>query len=334
MKNTLKLGFLLIAVALLLVGCGTKDITAPATAKDGETSVPKTSVTHDIHAGNANEIAGTVTVYDDANNFYFSFNTVDGWQVKKAHYHIGSSFADFPMNGGIPVPGQFDIHVPQVGDFDPYVTTWSTTVPKSNYNFTTGDTVIIAMHFELYKYLGNDEWQTETGFGGDHYEANPRWWWYFHFVLNGGGDDEYMEETAMIRMYDVPDDFTYRWMKSMGKPHPWFSYVKTYPVLTPQTYYFYAGQSYKCGEIDIWKEGDQLKIDIDMMNGWLMERYHINVQLVGYVGPPAFGNFPFCDEYDPLSEGDVISIPWNSAWDGMELNISVHADVVHPIVDK
>lgn len=333
MKNMLKLGFILIAVALLLIGCGTKDITAPATAKDGETYAPKTLTTADIHAGNANEIAGQLSVWDDPDNIYIKFDMVNDWYVGMAHYHLGYSLADVPLNGDIPVPGQFDYQVP----FDPWATTYTKVIDKSDYTFSVGDTILIAVHFELHKDLGGGEWQEETGWGGDEPGPGPRWWWYMWYVLTD--DDpppppEYMEETAMIRMYDLPDDFTYRWMKSMGKPHPWFSYVKSYPVLAPQTYYFYAGQSYKCGEVDIWKEGDYLKIDIDMMNGWLMERSHINVQLMGYVGPPAFGLFPYTYEYDPMADGDIISIDWNPAWDGMELNISVHADVVHPVVDK
>lgn len=336
MKITLKLGFILMAVALLLVGCGTKELTAPATAKNGdvETFAPKALTVVDIHAGNADEDAGDLSVWDDTDNIYIKFETFGGWEVGMAHYHIGTSLADIPLNGDIPVPGQFDYQEA----FDPYVTTFTKVIAKSNYNFTLGDTILIAVHFELHKDLGGGESQDETGWGGDVPGPGSRWWWYMWYVLTEDDDPppptEYMEETAMLRMYDLPNDFTYRWMMPNGKYHAWFSYVKTTPTMTPETFYFYAGQSYKCGEVDIWKEGDYLKIDIDMMNGWLMERAHLKIQLMGFQQVPSFGLFPYPYEFDPMSDGEILSIPWNIDWDGMELNIALHADVVLPVMDK
>lgn len=335
MKTALKLSLVLAVFALILAGCGTKDIAGPVDAKSGniETFTPKVLTTAPIYAGNESIVAGELSVWDDTNNIYIKFDTVNGWMVGYAHYHLGYSLADIPMNGDIPVPGQFDYHE----EFDPYVTTFTKTIAKSDYNFSVGDTILIAVHFELHKDLGGGEWQEETGWGGDIPGPGPRWWWYMWYVLteNGNGNgDECMEETAMLRMYDLPNDFTYRWMMPNGKPHAWFSYVKVTPTMTPETFYFYAGQTYKCGEADIWKEGDYLKIDLEMMNGWYLERVHLNVKLTGYQQPPAFGLFPYTYEYSPLADGDVFSIPWNSDWDGMELNIALHADAVKPCPEK
>ncbi len=140
--------------------------------------------------------------------------------------------------------------------------------------------------------------------------------------------DEPLQAAAMVRMYDQPEDFTYRWLMPNGMPHPWFSYIKTTPSLTPQTYYFYADKQYKSGEVEVWKENNHLKVKIMMMNDWQLEEVKMNVKLTGFGGAPAFGRFPHKMTFDPALEADyTFSIPWKMNWDDMELNIAIHGEV-------
>jgi hypothetical protein len=141
-------------------------------------------------------------------------------------------------------------------------------------------------------------------------------------------NDEMQYEGAMVRMYDQANDFTYRWIMPNGMPHAWFSYIKTTPEMTPQTYYFYAGQQYKSGEVQVWKDNEDLKVQILMMDNWQLEEAQLNVKLTGYSGPIAFGRFPYKMNFDPALEDDyTFSIPWDMSWNDMELNIAFHGEV-------
>ena len=156
------------------------------------------------------------------------------------------------------------------------------------------------------------------------------------YLLLKGGDSnspgpksgEMQYEGAMVRMYDQPDDYTYRWLMPNGRPHPWFSYIKTTPDMNPQVFYFYAGQHYKSGEVEVWKENDDLKVKVVMMNNWEMTEAQLNVKLNGYAGAPAFGRFPYKMMFDPILADDyTFTIPWDMNWDNMELSIALHGDV-------
>jgi len=327
----------LVVLAMMLAGCGTKDITAPAEGKGGGLTTldfkPRVLTTAPIHAGNSGgvgEIAGQISVWDTPTAIYINFETTGGWEMSLAQAHVDDDLVgDWIHDNGTPVPGQFDYHA----SFDPRVTTHTFEILKADYNFSYGQAIYVIAHCDLHKVTSGGT-QTETGFGGDIPGPGPRWWWYMYYTL----DDQppidpplaYMEETAMMRMYDNPIDFTYRWVMGNGKNHPWFGYVKTYPVLAPQTYYFYAGQSYKCGEVQIWKEGGFLKVQLDMMNNWQVTGTHLDVSLQGFVGSPAFGLFPYAADHSLFATTYTYNVPWNSDWDGMQLNICLHGDARRP----
>jgi hypothetical protein len=134
-------------------------------------------------------------------------------------------------------------------------------------------------------------------------------------------------ETAMARMNDDPEDFTYQWAG-----HPWFSYLVLKPTAEKQTFFFYAGQHYRVGEVDIWKDGSNLYIDIRLVPGVVMTESHVNVQLDNseYTTPAAFGTWPYDDD-DRVSDY-LYEIPWNNDWDDEDLYIGVHG-VVCPDLD-
>ncbi len=123
-------------------------------------------------------------------------------------------------------------------------------------------------------------------------------------------------ETAMARMNDDPNDFTNKF-----DGHPWFSYLKLTPKADEDTFYFYAAQHYKVGEVDIWKENGNLYVYIRMADGYTLQETHINVQTSLDANPSpqssAFGQYPYRSGV----------IPWNDEWDGKELYITVHGVV-------
>jgi hypothetical protein len=123
-------------------------------------------------------------------------------------------------------------------------------------------------------------------------------------------------ETAMVRMIDDPEDRTY-----LFPSHSWFTYLIHKPTEEKATFGFYAAQWYKVGEVDIWKDGDYLYIEVRLAPGYVMNENHVNVQtsLDDYPSPSktAFGQYPFT----------AGSIPWNSDWDDEDLYIAVHGVV-------
>jgi len=102
--------------------------------------------------------------------------------------------------------------------------------------------------------------------------------------------------------------------------------------MTPQTYYFYAGKHSKSGEVEVWKENNFLKVKIMMMNNWQLTAAKMDVKLTGFAGPAAFGKFPHKVTFNPALQDDyTFSVPWNSNWDNMELNIALQGDVMRMV---
>lgn len=126
-------------------------------------------------------------------------------------------------------------------------------------------------------------------------------------------------ETAWARMYDKPMDFTYKFVG-----HPWFSYLITKPTAEKKTFYFYAARTYRVGEVDIWKEGNFLKVQIRMNDGFTLADSKVNVQL----NLSRYPKVNWSPGQYPYTGGDTFTIPWNSAWTGKDLYIAVHGNVL------
>jgi hypothetical protein len=335
MKTILKLSLLLILIAFIAIGCSEKNITMPGQSKDGPTSnadLPRLQTFPIIAGQNIN--AGNLSVWNDSTYFYVKFETTGGWVLEETQVMIDDDLEGYWIHdNGTPVPGLFDYGM----QHNPPVTMYQYNIPRSYYTYAVGDTILIAAHCVVSNPDYNGQvYDHETGWGGDIEGPGPRWWYYLHYVIEEGGDNppepEYQVETAMMRMYDVPDDFTYRWTMGNGRPHAWFSYVKATPDTAHQMFYFYAGQHYKCGEVEIWKEGGDLKIMVNMINGWGMRESHLNISLEDFVGSPAFGLFPYCADHDPIAMNYTYTIPWDDEWNDEELDIALHADVQRAIM--
>lgn len=332
----IKLFFVVLGILMLvLVGCSDNGLTT----KPEESKADKAPLNETMHSiklfnnqmaseypiwAGQNINAGTVSIINDNNYIYVTYNTVNGWMLKETHVHVANNINGIPRTKqGIPIPGQFAYSM----NHDPVINTYTYNIPLANYNFQMGQEIIIAAHAALVN--GNypyGEYQEETGWGGNEPGPGPRWWYYIRYTLidhnPGGSGGDFNTETAMMRMYDIPNNFTYNWGN-----HPWFSYVKMYPGAMPQTFYFYAAQHYKVGEVEIWKDGMTLYVEVNLDAPYEMQQSHLNVQLTGYSGPPSFGLFPYTMSHNPRVTTYLYAVPWNNVWDGMELNIALHGEV-------
>ncbi len=160
-------------------------------------------------------------------------------------------------------------------------------------------------------------------------------------IHNSGSKDTYIRiknglkhgnETAMVRMNDDPWDLTH-----LYPGHPWFTYI-TYIEYVPEngqdTFFFYAGQTQRVGEVDVNKVNDFLRIRIRLDEGFEMSKSDVNVDndqdnfFDAFPKPWAFGRWPHNAQHIPYATEFVYDIPWNSEWALNEkLYIGVHADV-------
>ena len=142
------------------------------------------------------------------------------------------------------------------------------------------------------------------------------------FVTLGGSN-----QTAWARMFDDPDDFTYEFPGAT-----WATYVLCTPAEDIQTFYLYAGQHYRVGELKVWKNSNYLFVQYYLDDGFVMEESHLHVAAsLGGIpqspGGPIPGGFTYKRDYDPYEQQDTFQIDWDSSWDNVPLYIAAHAVV-------
>lgn len=130
--------------------------------------------------------AGIITVRNDYDNVYVTFETKDGWLIEQTHLFIGpKEILLNPANGyvnknGSPKNGQF----PYGNAFDPLVTEWEFALPivdlYAMYGLTpeeAGDVCpIVAAHAVVKKEIEPDVWQEETAWGeGEKFVNKGNW---------------------------------------------------------------------------------------------------------------------------------------------------------------
>lgn len=319
MKRTVCTLALVSASLMVLSGCGDSPGLLEPDVKDFSLSFD--AVQYPIWAGQTIPV-GSLWISNDSNYIYVTYELADDWMLTETHLHLADSLEDIPMTpSGIPIPGQFDYKT----DHDPSVSSYTYTIDLSSYGFECGDSIVVAAHAAVEKWdEQSQEWLTETAWGGDQEGPGPRWWFYAAYVIQcgGGGGGQAGTETAMARMYDDPEDFTYPW-----EGHAWFTYLMHMPTEEQETFYFYAAQHYRVGEVYISRDGSTLYVDIGLDEGYELEdwEWHLNVQLEGYSGNPEFGNFN-CNDY--IIEGTASAeVPWDPEWDDQVLCIAVHGVV-------
>jgi hypothetical protein len=143
------------------------------------------------------------------------------------------------------------------------------------------------------------------------------------FVTTGGSSN-----TAWARMNDDPNDFTYDF-----PGQNWATYIIVEPTVDIQTFYLYAGQFYRVGELNIWKDNDHLYVQYDLDEGFEMEETQLHIATTlndipqttgGNPGNPIPGQFDYKTEYDPFPQQDTYQIDWDSSWNNIDLYIAAH----------
>ncbi len=325
MKAIVKLSILLIISLLVLTACETSPNFTEPEIMQSIMNIKSVNLNqsseYPLWAGQ-NIDTGNLYVSNDAQNLYVSYVTENGWKLKATHMHVATSLAGIPKNKqGVPVPGKFAFS----SSHNPYITEYTYQIPLSSLGLSFGQNIVVAAHAEVLKERPDGSYQQETAFGGNVAGPGNRWWYYATYtIVQPQSDDDpvFNTETAMLRMNDVPNDFSYRW-----GTHPWFSYVKHAPSTQPQTFYFYAGQHYRVGEAQVWKDASFLYVQIDLDNPYEMTESHLNVQLQGYSGTPSFGLFPYKANHTPKVSTYQYKVPFKSEWVGQNLSIALHGVV-------
>ena len=159
--------------------------------------------------------------------------------------------------------------------------------------------------------------------------ASHSWWndtLTIHGTITTGTWEE--DETAWARMNDDPDVTTYDFPGDN-----WATYIKCIPGETIQTFYLYAGQHYRVGELIVWKDTTHLFVKYDLDDGYDMSvsHLHVNTSLEGIPqnnGGPIPGQFDYSEDHDPRVIEYTYQIPWDQSWNNVEfLYIAAHAVV-------
>jgi hypothetical protein len=103
--------------------------------------------------------SGNVTVTNDANFIYVTYNTANGWLLTQTHLYVGDC-ALIPVNGpGNPVPGQFPYASSHAN-----ITSYTYQIPIAK--IPAGGCGCIAAHAVVVKLDGNGNViNTQTGWG-------------------------------------------------------------------------------------------------------------------------------------------------------------------------
>ncbi|MFU8862139.1 MAG: hypothetical protein ACNA8K_17165 [Cyclonatronaceae bacterium] len=152
---------------------------------------------------------GTVTISNDENFLYITYETTEDWVITETHYTVVSSLDDLPLNPSErPIVGQFDKNPPHLGRSDVLDPPVSSVTYSFDLRRIEIDPLLVVAHAVVAKIdeHGQITDETETAFGGDIpvNVGQPRGWWYYgSYSIQpcdedpGDGDDAiWTEETA------------------------------------------------------------------------------------------------------------------------------------------
>lgn len=94
-------------------------------------------------------------------------------------------------------------------------------------------------------------------------------------------------ESAWARMYDDPENFTYSF-----PGNNWATYILCTPTEDLQTFYLYADQHYRVGELHVWKNEKYHYIQYDLDEGFLIEETHLHIASSLNTIPQTFAGNP------------------------------------------
>jgi hypothetical protein len=187
MKNKL---FSVVSLFAMMVGIFAFSTPAPAAAACEITPQVVT-----LYAGQDIDV-GTVTVTNDADNLYVTFETSGDWWLQKTHLHVAETFTDIPQNNkGNPKIGNFAYQTTH----DPRVQSYTYVIAKSSIGDGDIDSLVIAAHAEVVRIVDGEVVQSETGWGdGDRFVDKGSWATYFSYSWQDceGGPEGDKTETA------------------------------------------------------------------------------------------------------------------------------------------
>lgn len=121
-----------------------------------------------------NIVAGNVTIANDANNLYVTYNTSNGWFINKTHLYVGACNLIPLTPTGNPKIGLF----PYKTIHSPAVTSFTYTIPLAN----LPECVCILTHAEVFKNNGGSI-QTETAWGQGEQLAGNSWAMKYYYCI-------------------------------------------------------------------------------------------------------------------------------------------------------
>lgn len=135
------------------------------------------------------------------------------------------------------------------------------------------------------------------------------------------------DETAWARMLNEPEDFTYEFPGSN-----WATYIIHKPTEDLATFYLYAAQHYRVGELHVWNGTSNLYVKYVLDAGYTMLESHLHIaalldDIPQKNGNPIPGQFAYKEDYNPSVTEYTYVIPWDSSWNGKDLYIAAHAVV-------
>jgi hypothetical protein len=249
---------------------------------------------------------GTVTVSNDEDNLYVTYQTTGDWYLKETHLYV----LDYAPTERLP-PGLApykDENVP------PYPTSHTFVVPLSELGFEVvcDETVLwLQAHAAVVKIVGGVEVQGETAYGGD-IGGDGAWYGNIMYVVQccNGGEPcyEFMDETAWA------DGERY---VTRGN---WATYT---PYVADSTVTLYAGQYYEAGTVHFSAvDGGKVTITINLTGDWEFAPEDENVKIQDYASAPSGNPSPGLFDHKGTASGQSFSIevPANYFY-------GVHADV-------
>jgi len=131
-------------------------------------------VDYDYFAGQ-NINVGNLSVTNDDQNLYVTFNFTGNWYTQQTHLYVGPASGMPINNANIPIPGQF----PYATTHNPMTQSYTYTIPLANLD----PCYVIAAHSEMVETDGNGNViSTETGWSyGTEFPNSPRWGWYSEY---------------------------------------------------------------------------------------------------------------------------------------------------------
>jgi hypothetical protein len=137
-----------------------------------------TSVT--LYAGQHTD-AGVVTVANDEDNLYVTYETTDGWLLSETHLAVATSLDDIPRTkNGNPKVGNF----PYKTEHDPAVNEFTYTLNLDELGYEAGTELYVATHAALIRVVDGEVVQSETGWGdGTRFVQKGNWAMYFNYTV-------------------------------------------------------------------------------------------------------------------------------------------------------